>query len=88
MLFLKENENAMDNALGIATCWVDSDEVAVQAALDRLVRCGAVSAYTFSFGTLYGLTRNQSARAWLRRALTADQNINPHSVQYTKNPMR
>ena len=83
VLFLIENENAMDNALGIATCWVDSDEVAVQAALDRLLRCGALSAYTFSFGTLYGLTRNQSARTWLRAALKVDraQILNPYGTR-------
>ena len=84
ILFLVENENAMDNALGIATCWVDSDEVAVQAALDRLIRCGALSAYTFSSGTLYGLTRNQSARARLRAALGVEQRLNLDSVQHSE----
>ena len=88
ILFLIENESAMDNALGIATCWVDSDEVAVQAALDRLIRCGAVNSYTFSSGTLYGLTRNQSARAWLRTALSVDHNSNSQFIRHTNNPTR
>ena len=88
ILFLIKNESAMDNARGIAACWVDSEEIAVQAALDRLIRCNAVSAFTFRSGTLYGLTRNQSVRAWLRTALIVDQNRRADSVQHTINPMR
>ena len=37
ILFLIENESAMDTVKGIAACWVGCDEVAVQAALDRLL---------------------------------------------------
>ena len=66
IFFLIENENAMDSARGIAVCWVQSDEVAVHSALDQLIMCGAVSAYTLSSGTVYGLTRNQAVRTWLR----------------------
>jgi hypothetical protein len=66
VLFLMENEAAMDTARGIAAWWVGCDEVAVQAALDRLIACGVITAYTFSSGILYGLTRNEDTRVWLR----------------------
>jgi hypothetical protein len=65
-LFLLENETAMDTARGIAAWWVGCDEVAVQAALDRLIACGVVTPYTFTSGILYGLTRNEEVRVWLR----------------------
>jgi hypothetical protein len=71
ILFLVENESAMDTVKGIAACWVDCDEVAVQAALDRLLTCGAVIAHTLTSGTLYGLTRNQATRTWLSGSLGA-----------------
>ena len=64
--FLIEHENAMDNVRGIATCWVDSDEVSVRSALDILVGCGAVTAHLLTSGTLYGLTRAPGEREWLR----------------------
>jgi hypothetical protein len=64
--FLLDNEAAMDTAKGIAAWWVQRDEVAVQAALDRLIACGAVTAHTMTSGTLYGLTRNAEVRATLR----------------------
>lgn len=66
VLFLMENEAAMDTARGIAAWWVGCDEVAVQAALDRLIACGVITAYTFSSGILYGLTRDEDMRVWLR----------------------
>lgn len=66
VLFLLENEAAMDSAKGIATWWVRADRVPVQAALDGLIACGVISAYTLSSGTLYGLTRNAEIRNWLR----------------------
>jgi hypothetical protein len=66
--FLIQNENAMDTARGIAVCWVQNDEVAVHSALDQLIMCGAVRAYTLRSGTIYGLTRTQSVRGWLRTA--------------------
>ena len=69
ILFLIENESAMDTVKGIAACWVGCDEVAVQAALDRLLICGAVIAHTLTSGTLYGLTRNQATRTWLSGSL-------------------
>ncbi len=56
----------MDTTKGIAAWWVRCDEVAAQAALDRLIACGAVTAYTLTSGTLYGLTRNPVVRSWLR----------------------
>lgn len=67
--FLIRNENAMDTARGIASFWVGRDELAVKAALERLIICGAVTIHTLSSGTLYGLTRDQEIRAWLRTAL-------------------
>jgi hypothetical protein len=63
--FLLKNRQAMDSAKGIAAWWVSSDEVAVQAALDRLIACGAVTAHTFKSCTLYGLTPNEETRGWL-----------------------
>jgi hypothetical protein len=64
--FLLDNEAAMDTAKGIAAWWIQSDEIAVQTALDRLIACGAVTAHTMTSGTLYGLTRNAEVRAALR----------------------
>jgi hypothetical protein len=63
--FLMQNEAAMDTARGIAAWWVRCDELAVQTALDRLMACGAVTAHTFTSGTLYGLTRHPEIRSWL-----------------------
>ena len=88
ILFLIENENAMDTARGIAVCWVESDEVAVQAALDRLIMCGAVSAHMLRSGTLYSLTPNQSVRAQLRTAVGVAPKMGSGSPQSTSNPMR
>lgn len=56
----------MDTAKGIAEWWVHRDEVAVQAAVDRLITCGAITPHIFTSGILYGLTRNPKLRAWLR----------------------
>src|SRR5574341_2478121 len=64
--FLLEHETAMDTARGIAAWWVYCDEIAAQTALDCLIACGAITAYTFRSGTLYGLTRNPEVRAELR----------------------
>jgi hypothetical protein len=66
VLFLLDNETAMDTAMGIATWWVRRDELAVQAALDRLIACGVITSHTFTSGILYGLTRRPEIRAWLR----------------------
>jgi hypothetical protein len=66
VLFLLENETAMDSAKGIANWWVHHDELAVQAALDRLIACGVITPHTFASGTLYGLTRSHEIRHWLR----------------------
>ena len=63
--FLLKNKQAMDSAKGIAAWWVSCDEVAVQAALDRLIACGVISAHTFKSCTLYGLTSNTETRGWL-----------------------
>ncbi len=65
--FLLANENAMDTAKGIAGWWVRSDEIAVQAALDRLIACGVVALYPLTSGMLFGLTRNDEVRTWLRK---------------------
>jgi hypothetical protein len=69
--FLLENEHALDTARGIAAWWVRSDEIAVQAALDRLIGCGVIALYPFTSGVLYGLTRDQDTRARLRKAREA-----------------
>ena len=67
VFFLLDNESAMDTARGIAAWWVRSDLIAVQAALDRLMACGLLATYTFTSGILYGLTRDDEIRAWLRK---------------------
>ncbi len=64
--FLLENEHALDTTRGIAAWWVGSDEIAVQAALDQLIACGVIALYPFTSGMLYGLTRDQEIRGWLR----------------------
>ncbi len=66
VLFLLENETAMDTARGIANWWVRRDELAVQAALDRLIACRVITPHTFTSGILFGLTRNRQVRDWLR----------------------
>lgn len=66
LLFLLEHEAAMDTARGIAAWWAHCDELAVHTALDRLLACGALTARTLTSGTLYGLTRSEETRAWLR----------------------
>jgi len=66
VLFLLENETAMDTARGIANWWVRRDEIAVQAALDRLIACGVITPHSFTSGILYALTRNHTIRDWLR----------------------
>lgn len=65
VVFLLQNDAAMDTAKGIAKWWVRRDELAVQAALDRLIACGVITPHTFASGILYGLTRNQEIRDWL-----------------------
>ncbi len=70
ILFLLENETAMDTAKGIASWWVRRDELAVQAALDRLITSGVIIPHTFTSGILYGLTRDPENRAWLRSKYT------------------
>ena len=74
--FLLENERAMDTVRGIAAWWVRSDEIAVQAALDRLIECGAIALYPITSGMLYGLTRNHEIRAWLRKAYGTNDQTN------------
>jgi len=70
LVFLLENQNAMDSAKGIAAWWIHSDELAVQSSLNRLFACGAISAHTLSSRTtIYGLTQDAEVRAQLRSAL-------------------
>ena len=70
LVFLLENQNAMDSANGIAAWWVHNDELAVQSSLNRLFACGAIVAHTLSSRTtLYGLTPDVEVRAQLRSAL-------------------
>jgi hypothetical protein len=63
--FLLKNRQAMDSTKGIAAWWVNCDEVAAQSAIDRLISCGILNAYTFKSCTLYGLTPNSEIRGWL-----------------------
>ena len=70
LVFLLENQNAMDSAKGIAAWWVHSDELAVQSSLNRLFACGAIAAHTLSSRTtLYGLTPDVEVRTQLRSTL-------------------
>jgi len=70
LVFLLENQNAMDSAKGIAAWWVHNDELAVQSSLNRLFACGAIVAHTLSSRTtLYGLTPDVEVRTQLRSAL-------------------
>jgi len=79
VLFLLENETAMDTARGIANWWVRRDELAVQAALDRLISCGVITPHTFTSGILYGLTRNEKIRDWLRASYALISKGESHS---------
>jgi hypothetical protein len=64
--FLIEHEGAMDTIHGVATCWVDSDEVAVKSALDCLLSAGVVVTQPLSSGVYYSLTQNPEIRTWIR----------------------
>jgi hypothetical protein len=79
VLFLLENETAMDTARGIANWWVRHDELAVQAALDRLISCGVITPHTFTSGILYALTRNEKIRDWLRANYALVSKADSHS---------
>jgi hypothetical protein len=45
---------------------VGSDEIAVQDALGHLIDCGLITPHPLTSGTLFGLTRDEQIRAWLR----------------------
>ena len=79
VLFLLENETAMDTARGIASWWIRRDELAVQAALDRLIACGVITPHVFTSGILYSLTRNQEIRDWLRANYALASKADSHS---------
>ena len=64
--FLAEHEGVMDTIHGVARCWVDSDEVAVQPILEQLVSAGVIVKHTLSSGTYYGLTSDRSVREQLK----------------------
>jgi hypothetical protein len=64
--FLAEHEGAMDTIQGIARCWVDSDEVAVQPVLEGLVSAGLIVGNTVRSGTYYCLTPNPRVRKQLK----------------------
>jgi hypothetical protein len=88
VLFLVENETAMDTTRGIAAWWVNSNEAEAQVALDRLTRCGVITAYALTSGMLYGLTRNPEIRAWLRAAYgAAPPRPHPASVETGARPI-
>ncbi len=82
--FLLENESAMDTAKGIAAWWVRCDEIAAQVALDRLIACGAVIAHTLTSGPLYGLTRDEEVRDWLRATYGRTAGRRPRSLKGDK----
>jgi hypothetical protein len=63
--FLVEHDSAMDTVRGIARCWVNTDEVAVQSAVERLLSVGVIVSRALSSNTYYGLTPNPSIRARL-----------------------
>jgi len=63
--FLIEHDSAMDTVRGVARCWVNSDEVAVQSALERLISVGVIVSRALSSGTYYSLTSNPRIRARL-----------------------
>lgn len=60
--FLAEHEDAMDTIQGVARCWVDSDEVAVQPVLEHLVSVGVIVSHAVSSGVYYRLTSDRSIR--------------------------
>jgi hypothetical protein len=64
--FLLEHEGAMDTVRGVARCWVNSDEIAVQGALDQLASVGIVASHALSSGTYYRLTARPSIREQLQ----------------------
>ncbi len=64
--FLLKNQNAMDTLRGVATCWVETDEPAALAALDRLIMCGTIITHRRRSGTLYALSPDTTIRNWLR----------------------
>lgn len=67
--FLAEHEGAMDTIHGVARCWVDSDEIAVQAVLEQLVSAGVIVSYTLSSGTYYRLTSDRNIREQVKANL-------------------
>ena len=64
--FLAEHDGVMDTIHGVARCWVDSDEVAVQPILERLVSAGLIVKHTLSSGTYYSLTSDRRVRERLK----------------------
>ena len=67
--FLTEHEGAMDTIHGVARCWVDSDEIAVQAVLEQLVSAGVIVSHTLSSGTYYRLTSDRNIREQVKANL-------------------
>ena len=66
VLFLIEHEHAMDTVQGVARCWVNSDEIAVKSALDRLLAVGVLCSQSLTSGTYYSLTPHVKVREWLK----------------------
>ena len=88
VLFLVENQNAMDTVRGIATCWIGCDEAAALAALERLILCGAVIAHRLRSGTLYALTPDHAVRDSLRTAVDDLRKwLEPTSTQLDTEPV-
>jgi predicted transcriptional regulator len=64
--FLAEHEDVMDTIHGVARCWVDSDEVAVQPILEQLVSAGLIVKHTLSSGTYYSMTPDRRVREQIK----------------------
>jgi hypothetical protein len=77
--FLVEHEHAMDTLRGIDRCWVNSDEIAVKSALDKLLSVGVLVSHSVSSGTYYSLTLDASVRAWLKANRTSAWAASPTS---------
>jgi hypothetical protein len=82
--FFLKNEHAMDTASGIASCWVGCDELAARTALERLLACGVVAAFTAGGRLYYRLKRDPDMLAWLRTAHETGE----WAGSYESQPMR
>ena len=70
--FLLQNSDAMDTSRGIASWWLQCDEMAARTAIDQLLACGVLVVHTLSSGSVYGLTQDRQVRKWLAQMYTRD----------------